>query len=184
MDDKQLIRLLFDRAEQAIDMLSRQFGSRLYRTAMNILENAQDAEETVSDTYLAVWGAIPPREPNPLAPFIYRIGRNLAINRLRDRSAQKRQSQFDLSLEELSACIAGPDLWETLDARELGRKLDAFLDTLSPDSRRIFLRRYWFGDSVKEIAKAFGMTQNAVSVGLSRTRNKLKAYLTKEGFYL
>lgn len=184
MEDKHLIRLLFDRADRAIEILSQRFGSRLYRTAMNILGSPQDAEETVSDTYLAVWETIPPKEPDPLAPFVYRIGRNLALTRLRDMRAQKRRSDYDLSLEELAGCIAGPDLWEQLDARELGRKIDGFLDTLSPDSRRIFLRRYWFGDPVTQIAKAFGMTQSAVSVRLSRTRDKLKAFLTKEGFYL
>ena len=184
MEDKQLIRLLFDRAEQAIEILSRRFGSRLYRTAMNILGDPQDAEETVSDTYLAVWKTIPPRQPEPLAPFVYRIGRNIALTRLRDTTAQKRQSDYDLSLEELAGCIAGPDLWEQIDSRELGRMIDAFLGTLSPDSRRIFLRRYWFGDPVTDIAKVFGMTQNAVSVRLSRTRDKLKSFLIKEGFYL
>ena len=184
MEDRQLIRLLFDRAEQAIDILSRRFGSRLYRTAMNILESPQDAEETVSDTYLAVWNTVPPKEPEPLAPFVYRIGRNIAMTRLRDQSAQKRRSDYDLSLEELAGCIAGPDLWEQIDGRELGRRIDAFLNTLSPDSRRIFLRRYWFGDPVTDIAKSFGMTQSAVSTRLSRTRDKLKAFLIKEGFYL
>ena len=94
MEDRQLIRLLFDRAEQAIDILSRRFGSRLYRTAMNILESPQDAEETVSDTYLAVWNTVPPKEPEPLAPFVYRIGRNIAMTRLRDQSAQKRRSDY------------------------------------------------------------------------------------------
>ena len=183
MEDKQLIRLLFERAERAIDILSQRFGGRLYRTAMNILGNPQDAEEAVSDTYLAVWKTIPPRQPEPLAPFVYRIGRNIAMTRLRDQSAQKRQSGYDLSLEELAGSIAGPDLWEQIDGRELGRKIDSFLDTLSPDSRRIFLRRYWFGDPVTDIAKAFGMTQSAVSVRLSRTRDKLKSFLIKEGFY-
>lgn len=184
MEDKKLLSLLWDRAEDAINALSDRFESRLYRTAMNILGLHQDAEEAVSDTYLAVWCAIPPKRPEPLAPFVYRVGRNIALTRLRDLSARKRRSDYDLSLDELAGCIAGPDLWEHLDARELGRKLNDFLDTLPSDSRRIFLRRYWFGDPVTEIAKAFGMTQNAVSVRLSRTREKLKDYLTKEGFYL
>lgn len=184
MEDKKLLGLLWERAEEAIKGLADRFGSRLYRTAMNILGLHQDAEEAVSDTYLAVWCAIPPKNPDPLAPFVYRIGRNIALTRLRDLSARKRQSDYDLSLDELAGCIAGPDLWEQLDARELGRKLNDFLDTLPADSRRIFLRRYWFGDAVTEIAADFGMTQNAVSVRLNRTRDKLKDYLTKEGFYL
>ena len=97
--------------------------------------------------------------------------------------AQKRCSRYDISLQELEGCIAGPDLLEQVTARELGRAIDAFLDTVSPQSRILFLRRYWFGDSVKGIAKAFLMTESAVSVRLSRTREALKAYLIKEGFY-
>ena len=183
MEDRKLIRLLWDRTETAIEELAKQFGSRLYRTAMNILGIHQDAEEAVSDTYLAVWCAIPPKRPGARAPFVFRTGRNIALNRCREASAQKRCSHYDSSLEELAGCIAGPDFWELLDSRELGRKIDAFLDTLNRNSRVMFLRRYWFGDSVSEIAKAFGVTQNVVSVRLSRTRDKLKDYLIREGFY-
>lgn len=183
MEDRDLIQLLWNRADTAIGELAARFGNRLYRTAMNILGIHQDAEEAVNDTYLAVWCAIPPKKPEPLAPFVFRTGRNIALNRHREASAQKRCSFYDSSLEELAGCIAGPDLWERLDGRELGRKIDAFLDTLNRDARLIFLRRYWFGDSVTQIAKALGMTQNAVSVRLSRTREKLKAYLIREGFY-
>lgn len=183
MEDKQLVRLLFDRAESAIEALAQRFGSRLYRTAMNILGIHQDAEESVSDTYLALWCSIPPRNPEPLAPFVYRTGRNLALKRYRDTVAQKRCSAYDVSLTELEDCIAGPDLWEQLDGRALGRAMDAFLDTLQQETRMIFLRRYWFGDSVSDIAKDFSMQPNAVSVRLSRTREKLKAYLIQEGFF-
>ena len=178
----KIVTLLFQRSEKALTELAKQFGRRLYRTAMNIIGIHEDAEESVSDTYLAVWNTIPPKQPEPLAPFIFKTGRNIALNRARHNAAQKRSS-YDVSLSELEDCIAGPDLWETLDARSLGRAMDAFLDTLTRDSRVIFLRRYWFGDSVKDIAKALGMTESAVSVRLSRTRDKLKIYLTKEGFY-
>jgi len=183
VEDKQLISLLFDRAEKAIEALAQRFGGRLYQTAMNILGIHQDAEESVSDTYLALWNAIPPKRPEPLAPFVYRTGRNIALKRVRDASAQKRCSAYDISLSELEGCIAGPDLWEQLDGRALGRAMDAFLDTLSRENRVIFLRRYWFGDTVAEVGAAMGMTENAVSVRLSRLRDKLKAYLIKEGFY-
>lgn len=182
MDDTQLLTLLWSRAEGAISALAQAFGSRLYRTARNLLGSHEDAEETVNDTYLAVWNAIPPRQPQPLSAFVYRTGRNLALNRLRHNTAQKR-SGYEFSLQELETCIAGPDLWEQLDANALGQALDAFLTRQPPTSRRIFLRRYWFGDAVKDIAQDMGMTESAVSVRLSRTRAQLKAYLTKEGFY-
>lgn len=179
---ERITKLLWQRSERGLKELAGEYGRRLYLTAMNILGIREDAEESVNDTYLAVWNAVPPKKPEPLAPFVYKTGRNIALNRLRHNTAQKR-SGYDVSLSELEACIAGPDLWETLDARALGRFLDRFLDTLTYSSRVIFLRRYWFGDSVKEIARAFGLTENTVSVRLSRTRDKLKLYLTEEGFY-
>lgn len=179
---EKITKLLWARSESALTELAKEYGRRLYLTAMNIIGIHEDAEESVSDTYLAVWNAVPPKNPEPLAPFVYRTGRNIALNRLRHNTAQKRGG-YDLSLSELESCIAGPDLWQTLDARALGRAIDGFLGTLTRDSRVIFLRRYWFGDSVRYIARAFGMSESAVSVRLSRTRDKLKLYLTEEGFY-
>lgn len=178
----RITELLWQRSENAITELTRGFGGGLYRLARNIIGDHGEAEEAVSDTYLALWNAIPPQKPEPLAPFVYRVGRNIALNRARRNSAQKR-SAYQISLEELSGCIAGPDLWETLDARALGRAIDAFLGTLSPENRRLFVRRYWFGDSVQALAREYAITENALSVRLSRIRDKLKAYLIKEGFY-
>lgn len=183
MEDKKIIRLLFQRAEQALDLLARRFGQRLLITARNILSSHQDAEECVSDTYLAIWNAIPPQEPDPLAGFVYKTGRNLALKRLRYETARKRDSRYDLSIEELSSCLSGGSLEETLSARELGLAIDRFLDTLPRDSRVIFLRRYWFGDSVREIAGALGYSEGSVSVRLSRTRDKLRTHLIKEGYF-
>ena len=179
---EKITQLLWQRAESALTELAQAFGLRLYRTAKNILTLHEDAEEAVNDTYLVLWNTIPPKKPEPLAPFVYRTGRNIALNRLRHNTAQKRSS-YEVSLSELEGCIAGPDLWQTLDARALGRAIDAFLDTQPSSSRTIFLRRYWFGDSVRDIAAAFGMTEGAVSVRLLRVRDKLKLYLTEEGFY-
>lgn len=182
MEDRKIIQLFFARAEGAIEVLAQKFGPRLLATARNILGSHEDAEESVSDTYLAVWNAIPPKEPDPLSGFVFKTGRNLALKKLRDRSALKRNPQYDLSLDELAGCLGGASLEDEFDARLLGRTIDRFLDTIAKDSRVIFLRRYWFGDSVKEIAKHFAMTENAVSVRLSRTRTQLKSYLIKEGF--
>ena len=180
MEESRILDLLFSRSEQAIAALERNFGKPLLRLAMNILGDHRDAEESVSDTYLALWNAIPPQRPNPLAAFVYRIGKNIALKRFRENSAQKRQGNYDLSLEELSGCIPGPCLEDTVTARELGRAIDRYLATLSPENRRIFLRRYWYGDSVKQLAATFALTENAISLRLRRAREGLRAFLDKE----
>lgn len=183
MDDSTIIDLLFQRAEGAIDALANRFGGQLRRIAANILSSPQDAEECVADTYLAVWNAIPPQRPAALGGFVCKVGRNIALNRLRSNLAQKRNSRYDLSLEELAGCLPGPGLEDTLNSRELGRAIDSFLDTLSRENRVIFLRRYWFGDSVKDIARISGLSENLVSVRLNRIREKLRHYLIKEGLF-
>ena len=183
MEDKKIVQLLFARAENAISELTIKFGKQLYRIAYNILENQSDAEECTNDTYLALWNAIPPVSPDPLAPYVYRSGRNIALKRLHRDTAQKRNSRYDVSLEELNGCLPGENLEQIIDARELGRTIDRFLETKSRVSRYIFIRRYWYGDSVGEIAKALHMQENAVSVRLNRMRNSLKAYLKKEGYH-
>ena len=149
---------------------------------MNILSNAQDAQECVNDTYLAVWNTIPPERPDPLCAYVYRIGRNTALNKLRSSTAQKRLSVYNVSLDELAECIPDTASLDALDARELGRAINRFLSTQKEDSRTIFLRRYWFGDSVKAIAQAMSMQESAVSVRLNRLRSRLKEYLRKEGY--
>lgn len=182
MDDKTILDLLWQRSEQAIGALMTRFGAPLHRICMNILGDAQDAQECVSDTYLAVWNAIPPKRPEPLSPYVCRVGKNIAIKRLRSNTAQKRNSQHDLSLEELEPYLGAAALDETLSAQELGRLINAFLDTVKRDNRILFLRRYWFGDSIAAIAQDLGMTENAVSVRLSRIRDQLRAYLQKAGY--
>lgn len=179
MDDHEILFLLQQRSQHAIPALAQRFGPHLYRTALNLLGSPQDAEECVNDTYMAVWNSVPPNHPEPLQPYIYRIGRNIALNRLRSNSAQKR-SGYELSLDELENFIPTPCLE---DGIALGRAINAYLSRLNRENRVIFLRRYWFGDSVKDISTAFHMTENAVSVRLSRIRNGLKDYLIKEGYY-
>lgn len=182
MEDRSIIALLFARKEQAIDALSQRFGKRLRQLAANILPDRRDAEEVVSDTYLTLWHTIPPQNPDPLEPYVYRVGKNLALKRLRENTAEKRRCNYDLSLEELEGCIPGPCLEESVSARELGRAIDRYLSTLSPENRRIFLRRYWYGDSVSQIAQHYALTQNAISLRLSRMREGLHAFLQKEEF--
>ena len=184
MDDRKIIALLWQRAESAIDALAQKFGSRLMRTAVNILSDPQDAEEAVSDTYLAVWNAIPPARPDPLCAYVYRTGKNQALKRLRQKTAEKRNSHYNISLEELSDILTGNTMEEQMDARLLGQAIDRFLDTLSKDDRVLFLRRYWFGDSISQLARSRRCSTGSISVRLHRIRNRLKDYLYKEGFFL
>lgn len=181
MEDRKIVALLWQRAEQAIQALAKKFGAGLHRLAMNILGSRPDAEESVNDTYLALWNAIPPEQPDPLTPYVYRVGRNTALKKLRENTAQKRDSRYDVSLEELSGCLAGCSLEEEWQARELGRAIDRFLELQTQQNRILFLRRYWFGDSVKEIAALYSLTPGAVSVRLHRLRDELRNYLNKEG---
>ena len=182
MEDKKIVSLLWQRAEQAITLLAKKFGAGLHRLAMNILGSHQDAEEAVSDTYLAVWNTVPPQKPDPLSAYVYRLGKNAALKKHRDNTAQKRDSRYDVSLDELAGCVAGCSLEEEWEARELGRAIDRFLTRQTEQNRIIFLRRYWFGDSVKEIAALYAMSPGSISVRLSRLRDALRDYLQKEGF--
>ena len=179
MEDQEILALLAQRSDRAIDALSERFGPLLYRIAMNLLSDQQDAEECVNDTYLSVWNSVPPNHPLPLQPYICRIVRNIAINRLRSRASQKR-SGYQVSLDELAEYISAP-LQE--DSRLLGQAMNAWLLTLNKENRFIFLRRHWFGDSIKDIAAAAGLKENSVSVRLIRLREKLKQYLIEEGYY-
>ena len=185
MEDKQIIKLLFMRAEKALDVLKERYGNALHRIAMNILGNHHDAEETTNDTYLALWNSIPPKEPDPLAPYVYRTGRNMALKRLEYLSAQKRSSRYILSLDELEACLPDEDNnpEKAFDIGEIANSINEFLGKDSALNRYIFIRRYWYGDAVEDIAKAVNMKSGAVSVRLNRIRAKLKEHLVKEGYY-
>ena len=182
MDDKKIIQLLWQRAESAVEALAKKFGNRLMSIATNILGVRQDAEEAVNDTYFAVWNTVPPKKPDPLAGFVYATGRNISLDRLKHITAEKRDGRYDVPIDELANCIPAPALEETVEARELGLAINRFLGTLNADNRALFLRRYWFGDSVKEIAKDFGLRENAASVRLGRIRMQLREYLMKEGY--
>jgi RNA polymerase sigma-70 factor (ECF subfamily) len=182
MDDKAIIAGLTARREDTLTILAQRFGRPLQHLATNILGNSHDAQECVNDTYFALWNSIPPAKPDPLAGYVMRTGRNLALKKLRENTARKRDSRYDLSLDELAEALSGGTLEEIVEARELGRAIDRFLDTLNKENRILFLRRYWFGDSVQTIAKMRGMTENSVSVRLNRIRSKLRNYLTEEEF--
>lgn len=182
MDDREIIDLFFERSEQAVTELSTKYGSRLRGIAANILRDANEAEECENDTYMSIWNSIPPKRPESLAAYACRIARNKAIKRYRAKNAQKRNSQYDLSLEELEGCLCrSNEPEEHVQAAELGWAINVFLATLNPEDRRIFLRRYYFADSIGEIAAELGSTENRISLRLFRIREKLRNHLEKEG---
>lgn len=180
MDDQRIISLLWQRSEEGISAAQERYGHRLQRLAGNILIDPQDVEECLSDTYLALWNTIPPKRPEPLGPYVLRLCKNIAVSRLRKNLAAKRCG-YEQALEELANALGGPTPEQITAERELGRAIDAFLDTLPEENRVIFLRRYWFGDGVKDIAALTGLSENTVSVRLNRIRHKLRTYLEKEG---
>lgn len=180
MDDKQILELFWQRSEQAIEAAARKFGPLCRGIAMNLLRNDEDAEECVSDTWHALWQTIPPERPEKLGAYTAAITRNLSMKRLTQRNAAKR-AFLTVSFEELSECLPSQDSVERrLEGRELTRVLEEFLWTLDPESRNMFLRRYWFFDSIRDIARRFGATEGKVRTRLNRIRNQLKEYLAKE----
>ena len=183
MDDRQIVDLYFQRSEQAIAESDVKYGKYCFRIAYGILTDQGEAEESVNDTFLAAWNAIPPRRPAVLATFLGKITRNLSISRWRKRSAEKRgNGEFPLCLEELDDCVSGmPNLEQQLAAKETVSVLNAFLEVLPAAERKIFLRRYWFMESTAEIAEAMGCTQTKITTTLNRTRKKLRTALEKEG---
>ena len=182
MTDTEIINLFFERSEQAIEELAKKHGSAVARVVRNILGNAQDTEECVNDTYLGTWNAIPPHKPSPLRTFVCRIARNLATKKYHANTAEKRNSQYDLALDELEEYLSDSDSVEKeYEAKELREAINSFLATLNRSDRFIFMRRYWYSDPVQDIAKMADSTTNSVTVRLFRIREKLRQYLEKEG---
>ena len=183
MTDAQIIELYFRRSERAISETAAQYGNMFYRISYNILQNREDAEECVSDTYLTAWNRIPPTRPARLSVFLGKITRSLSIDLWRKKTASKRGGgQLDLALEELDWALSSGDDPETQYLRkDLTRLLNDFLRSLPDTERRVFISRYWYMDSAADIASDFGFTQGKVRSMLMRTRNKLRVYLEEEG---
>ena len=183
MNDKNIVDLYFNRDEEAITQTDKKYGRYCYSIAYNILTNKEDAEESVSDTYMTAWRAIPPRRPSVLSTFLGKITRHISIDRWRERSAYKRGGgEVTLALEELEDCVAGLQNVEMeYERKELIRAYVKFLDALPVTERRVFLCRYWYVDSVEAIAEKFGFSQSKVKTMLHRTRAKLRMQLAEEG---
>jgi len=183
MKDEEIVELYFSRSENAISETALKYGNYCSYISQNILHSKEDAEECVNDAYLAVWNTIPPQKPEHILAYICRIVRNISITKYHSNTAKKRNSYYDTALDELDECImSGLSVEDEIDARELSCLINIFLDTLSKENRVIFVWRYWFSDSVQDIAEKLGISSNNVSVRLSRIRSKLKKFLKKEGY--
>lgn len=186
MGDNDIIQLYWDRDDKAIKLTSEKYGHYCKAIAKNILGSEEDAEECINDTYLKAWNSMPMFWPKQLATFLGKITRNLSFNRYKHNHAEKRGgSEITLVLDELAECVSGTeDVENAVDCKELISNINLFIQKLSPEKRNIFVRRYWYADSVSEIAKAYGMMPANVSKILERTRKQLKTYLTERGFEL
>ena len=178
IDDEKIIEMFFERSEQGIRELDIKYGKVCHNLSYHIVRSRQDAEECVNDAYLGAWNAIPPARPNPFLSYIVKIVRNISLKIYWRKEAAKRSSHYTIALEEIETCIADQKTVEDeIEARELARIIENFLDTLTVENRVIFMRRYWFSDSCKDIARHIGLTEKNVSVRLTRIRQKLKEYL-------
>ena len=181
MDDAKIIDLYWARKETAIEETDKAYGRNLFSLSKRILQNQQDAEENVSDTYMRAWETIPPQRPQYFQAFLMRICRHLALDKLDWKKAAKRNAEIVALTEEMALCIPDTSHDAQMEGKELGRLLETFLNTLSRESRLIFLRRYLYVDTIAEIARRYGFSESKVKMQLRRTRAKLYTYLEKEG---
>ena len=183
MEDKQIISLFFARDEKAIEELSNKYGRLVYQLANNILRDASDTEECVNDTYLGVWNSIPPNKPESLISYVCRIAKNISIKRYHYKTAEKRNSNYEVALEELEGVLVSTkDVESEIEASQLTSDLERFLDSLKQVDRVVFLQRYYFSASYAEISAQTGLTEKNVSVKLVRIREKLRKYLKERDY--
>lgn len=181
INDTEIIELYIARSEDAIRQTQFKYGNLCFRIALNVLKNNEDAEECVNDTYLSVWNRVPPDMPENFKAYICKIARNLSLSRLRYNTAKKRSPDMLVSLSDVDNTVSAAD---GVSDQELGRLISEFLRSESADVRNVFMRKYWFYDSVEEIAERFSFSKSKVKSMLFHTRNRLKKYLKEEGIEL
>ena len=182
MHDAQIVELFWNRNQQAIAESELNYGAYCRRIAMQILCNREDAEECVNDTWHRAWEHIPPQKPNSLAAFFGRIVRNLSISKFRANRAKKRYNGMTVLLSELDECVpSGSSVIQALEGKLFTEIIDRWLAELPKDERVLFMRRYWYGEPVKVLAKECGITQNQMAQRMLRLRKKLKSVLEQEG---
>ena len=181
MEDAKIIDLYFARSEDAICQTDAAYGKKLFMLADRILHDAQDSEESVSDTYMKTWETIPPQRPSYFYAYLAKLCRYFALGKLDWKTAAKRKAEVVSLTEEMELCIPDQRREAEVSSKEIGRAMNTFLDNLNQESRVIFLRRYWFCDTIAEIAERYGISESKVKMRLHRTRTQLADYLNKEG---
>ena len=181
MEDIKIIDLYFARNEEAITQTDAAYGRKLFCLAQRILHDEQDSEESVSDTYMKTWETIPPQRPTYFYAYLAKLCRYFALGKLDWKNAAKRKAEVVSLTDEMALCIPDKRKEAEVSAKEIGRAMNEFLENLSQESRVIFLRRYWFCDTIAEIAERYGISESKVKMRLLRTRNQLAEYLNKEG---
>jgi RNA polymerase sigma-70 factor (ECF subfamily) len=182
MEDKSIIGLFFQRSERAIAELRDKYGRAVLSLSQRILGSLMDAEECADDTYMGVWNTVPPQYPEHLKAYTLTIARNLSIDRYHSNNAAKRNSQYDVALDELADCLAGSiDPVQQMEVKELGESINSFLATLKTEDRQIFVSRYYLSEPVSQIGERLGLDSKKVSSRLFRIREKLRSYLEKDG---
>ena len=186
MDDETIVQLYFDRNEKAIPATADKYGNYCTSIAKNILGNQEDAEECVNDAYLNTWNSIPPHRPTVLSAFLGKIVRNLAFNRYKHNTADKRGGgEIAAVLDELAGCVSGNDnIEQAYEYKELVAAINDFLGGLPTEKRNIFVCRYWYADSISDIAGRYDISYFAASMTLNRLRTNLRNYLRKRGYEL
>ena len=181
MNDLSIIELYFERNEQAIEETDIKYGNLCHSIAYNILNNYEDSEECVNDTYIGVWNAIPPTRPKNLMAFVCKITRNLSLKRLESQSRQKRSQAMLVSLDELAEVLSDENITSGVSDEDIGKLISDFLRNEKSEIRDVFIRKYYFFDSIGDIARRYDFTESKVKNMLHHTRTKLKDFLIKEG---
>lgn len=184
MEDQQIVELYWHRDQLAIEHTQRKYGRYLAKVAYHILYDLEDCAESVNDTYMAAWNAMPPHRPQSLCAFLSKLTRRISIDLLRKKQSAKRGGgEYETSLEELAQCLpGGQDPEDTVNSRELVKTIEQFLLTLPERTRNVFIGRYFYMDSVKEVARYCGLSESNTKVILHRTRTALSEYLKEEGY--
>ncbi len=181
MDDRQIINLFFSRSEYAIEATASKYGRLCHKIARNIVNDAADSEECVNDAYLNLWNSIPPQRPDNLMAFLAKIVRNVSLKKVEYNQAQKRNSRLSVSLTELETVLPDSSYTHEIADESLGQLINEFLRKEKEDVRNVFIRRYYFYDDIKDIAKRYSFSESKVKSILFHTRNKLKKFLIKKG---
>ena len=185
MDDSKIIELYFERSESAIVETDKKYGRLCRYITMNILNSTDDSNEVVNDTYFGVWNTIPPQKPNKFSAFIGRISRNLALKRYEFLSASRRNPEAVISLSELGEVVSGRiSVEDEMENRRIEQAINDFLRQQNRDKQTVFIRRYWYFESIDRISRYCGFSQSKVTSMLYNTRQKLKKYLESEGIQL